>query len=99
MWRGYECHGPALGMIFRKMYCHKCGQRLKREKVIVIYKKGDVGFTDDVNGEPVVGMTEKSVSSYIYKCPNCNATITYSKQREIAKIQKHQKKIILDENN
>lgn len=97
MWRGYECHGPALGMIFRKMYCHKCGQRLKKEKITVVYKKGDDGYTDDILGHSTIGMTEKSVSSYVYRCSNCNATITYSEQRVIAKKQKQQKKIILDD--
>lgn len=38
-WRGYESEID-LGMLFRKMYCHKCGTRLKRKKITAIYHKG-----------------------------------------------------------
>lgn len=38
-WKGSEIEMP-VGMIFKRMFCHKCGARLKKEKITKIYKKG-----------------------------------------------------------
>lgn len=37
-WKGYEST-ISLGMIFIKMYCHKCGNILKRKKSVMFTKK------------------------------------------------------------
>ena len=31
-WKGSEIEMP-VGMIFKRMFCHKCGARLKKEKI------------------------------------------------------------------
>ena len=37
-WKGYEST-ISLGMIFKKMYCHKCGNLLKRKKLVIFMKE------------------------------------------------------------
>ena len=32
-WKGFTISIPA-GMLFRKMFCHKCGAPLKKEKIV-----------------------------------------------------------------
>ena len=97
-WKGFETEIP-VGMIFRKMYCHKCGARLKKEKITEIYKKGDAEYSNKILGHSTLGMSEISKSYYIYKCVNCGAQIGYDYQCVIAKQQKLLKKKILNEND
>ena len=93
-WRGYETHIP-VGMIFRKMYCHRCGIQLKKEKITKVFKRGEQGYSDDILGHPTIGMSEIAKSECIYKCPNCSNTITYDEQLHIHKLQKKLKHTIL----
>ena len=95
-WRGYETEIP-VGMIFRRMFCHKCGTKLKKEKMTKLIKKGEEGYSNDILGHSTLGMSEISRSLYVYKCPNCNSLISYEKQCVFAKKQKQLKKKILDE--
>ena len=97
-WKGSETKIP-VGMIFRKMYCHKCGAQLKKEKTTETYKKGDPGYSNKILGHSTLGMSEISKSYYIYQCVNCGARISYDYQCVIAKKQKHLKKKILNEND
>lgn len=97
-WRGYETEIPA-GMVFRKMFCHKCGAQLKKEKITEIYKKGDQEYSNRILGHTTLGMSEISKSYYIYKCTKCGAKINYDNQCVIAKKQKRLKKKILNEND
>lgn len=97
-WKGYEAEIP-VGMIFKKMYCHKCGNRLKIKKVSNIYKKGDPNYTNKILGHATIGMDRIEVGHYIYQCTNCNFEITYDEQCIISKKQKRLKKKILDEND
>ena len=83
-WRGYESH-IELGMLFRKMYCHKCGTQLKREKITKIFKKGEPGYYNRLGGSPTIGMSEVARSHYIYKCTNCDSRISYDAQCIVAK--------------
>ena len=94
-WRGFETTIP-VGMIFKKMFCHKCGARLKKEKITRIYKKGQFGYSNDILGHSTLGMSEKVMSYYIYQCPNCGSKISYNDQCVIAKKQKFFKKRILN---
>ena len=94
-WKGYDTTIP-VGMIFKKMYCHKCGARLKKEKITRIYKKGEPGYTNVILHMTTIGMSEIAISYYIYKCPNCGSKISYNDQCAIAKKQKYFKKRILD---
>ena len=93
-WRGYETSIPS-GMIFRKMYCHRCGIQLKKEKITKVFKKGEQGYSNRILGHATIGMTEIAKSEYIYKCPDCGGTITYDEQLRIHKLQKKLKRKIL----
>lgn len=95
-WKGYEAEIP-VGMIFKKMYCHKCGYKLKRKKISKIYKKGDPNYSNDILGQPTIGMDRIERAYYIYQCPNCHLEITYDAQCVVAKKQKKLKKKIIDE--
>ena len=95
-WRGSETTIP-VGMIFRKMFCHKCGTQLRKEKITKTYKKGDPEYSNNILGHSTLGMSEISKSYYIYKCINCGAEIDYDHQCVIAKKQKLLKKKILIE--
>ena len=96
-WKGQETSIP-LGMIFRKMFCHKCGTQLKKQKVSNIYYKGDNGFQKHILGHRTIGMDKIEKISYIYVCPNCNSSMTYEMQVRISKIQKRLDKKILSDN-
>ena len=84
-----------VGMLYKKMYCHKCGALLKREKFTKTYLPGDKGykFYGAGHGVNIDGYTK---IRYIYKCPKCSFVTTYGAQKKIAKIQKIQKTKILD---
>lgn len=97
-WKGYETKVP-VGMIFRRMYCHKCGFRLKKAKITDVYKKGESGYSNKILGNTTLGMTEISKSFYIYKCQKCNSEITYEAQCIVAKKQKQLNKKIIGEDN
>jgi len=95
-WKGNELEIP-VGMILKKMYCHKCGVQLKKEKVSNVYKKGDPEYSNKILGHSTLGMNKIEKSYFIYKCPNCNSKISYDEQCVIAKRQKKSNKKILDE--
>ena len=95
-WKGYEFTAP-LGMLFRKMYCHKCGNKLKKKKESRIFRKGEPGYSNDILGQSTIGMDRIEKAWYVYWCPDCNTKITYGEQCIIAKEQKKQKKKILKE--
>ena len=90
-WIGYE-NKIDIGMLFKKMYCHKCGNLLKRKKITNLYKKGEHSYTNFILGRPTIGMNRIQKCYYIYVCPNCGLEITYDKQCIIAKQQKKDKK-------
>ena len=95
----YEITIP-IGMIFRKMFCHKCGTQLKKEKISKIYKKGESGFHKlNMLSGTTFGISQLKETNYIYKCPKCGAKITYDNQCIIAKKQKRLKKKILNEDD
>ena len=90
-WKGYESTIP-VGMIFRKMYCQKCGNRLKKKKISYTYKKGDPNYSNRILGHSTIGMDKLQLSHYIYQCPTCGNETTYEDQCIIAKQQKEKKK-------
>lgn len=98
-WRGYK--GTIdVGMLFRKMYCHKCGVKLKIKKNIDIVSKGDEGYSNRMPGMGnALGMSSYYDVSYIYCCPTCGLETTYDEQCIVAKKQKLSKKKILNEND
>ena len=93
-WKGYETE-IYMGMIFKKMYCHKCGTTLNKIKVSKVYKKGEKGYTNQI-GVIAIGMDKLEKAYYIYRCNNCGLEITYEEQCIIAKKQKKEKKKILE---
>lgn len=96
-WQGYEMEIP-VGMIFKKMYCHKCGNKLGKKKISQIVKKGEQDYSNDILGHGTIGMDRKDMVRYIYECSNCHFEITYKDQCVIAKKQKMHKKKILNDN-
>lgn len=86
-WKGHEIEIPA-GMIFKKMYCHKCGNKLKIKKVSNVHKKGDSNYSNKILGHATIGMDRIEKVNYIYWCPKCNSEITYEDQCAIAKSNK-----------
>jgi len=94
-WKGYEITIP-VGMLFRRMYCHKCGNKLKKKKISHTYKKGEEGYSRWLSGRLTIGMEEKQKTHYVYECPVCNFQNTYDEQCIIAKEQKKQGKKIVE---
>ena len=95
-WTGYE-DSIDPGMLFKRMYCQKCGNILKKKKISKTYKKGEKGYTNKLLGHLTIGMSQICLSYYIYKCPNCGFEITYDEQCIVAKKQKLLKKKVLDD--
>ena len=94
-WKGYEST-ISLGMIFKKMYCRKCGNKLGRKKISEVYHKGCPNFTDDIAGQATIGMDRIEKATYIYSCPNCGLEITYEEQCIVARKQKRANSKIID---
>lgn len=96
-WKGYESE-ISVGMLFKKMYCFKCGGKLKKQKVSNISKKGEDGYSGRILGHATIGMDKVEKVGYIYKCSKCGLEISYDEQLRISKIQKRlKKKILADE--
>lgn len=96
-WKGYEST-ISLGMIFKKMYCQKCGNTLRRKKISNIYKKGDPNYSNDILGHATIGMDRIEKVYHVYYCPNCGFEITYEEQCVVRKRQKLLYKKILNDN-
>ena len=75
-------------MVFKKFYCHKCGERLVKEpkKRIVTPKDADYREHNSIGNMHVIGDIE--VTEYDFKCPSCGNIIKYDEQCVIGKIQK-----------
>ena len=89
-----------VAMLFKKYYCHKCGTRLKRQKVTQILKPGDPGYEaakDRIfDNHMIVGKSGTiSVTEYIFRCSSCTGTTTFDEQEDIATKQKYAKSHIL----
>lgn len=81
-------------MLFKKYYCHKCGARLKRQKVTQVLKPRDSGYEaaekELFHNHRIVGKSGPiSVTEYIFHCPTCNTTVTFDEQEDIAVQQKY----------
>ena len=96
-WRGYK--GTIdVGMLFRKMYCHKCGTKMKKSTSSTTTKKGEFGFGKRIAGKPTLGMSQRKDIFFVFICPSCGNTRTADYQTRISKLQKKlQKKILTDE--
>lgn len=88
------------GMPFRKCYCHKCGERLKKNYVTRIIPPRSPEFkkhawVGNKKVAPIGNFELTKCNSYI--CPNCGNVIDYYEQITISKIQKKYKNKILHE--
>ena len=81
----------SVGMLFRKMYCSKCGAELKRKKIKKKYKPGDEGFTrfSQGFGSTIINIGSRTVVRYVYECPRCHNITEYGEQCKIAELQKN----------
>ena len=91
-WKEVEYSIP-LGMIFRKMYCHKCGEKLIKNKYVRIILKDDPKYKIYKRGR--FGEGKVTQYKYNYKCPKCFYNIEYKEQKRIAKIQKQNNSFVL----
>ncbi len=86
------------GMMFRKCYCHKCGERLEKNRVTRLIPPDSPEFKKHarVGGKRVAPIGDFEVTECnSYRCPNCGNVIDYHKQITICKIQKKYKQNIL----
>ena len=83
-----------LGMVFKKSYCSQCGAKLEKEKTHRVVTKEDKDYYryHDAGTFP---RRDYDVYDYRWKCPACEARISYHDQCVIAKIQKKNGKILL----
>ena len=93
---GYEIKIP-IGMLFRKMFCCKCGRKLNRTKRSKINFKGDKDFKRIKYGHTVILDERQIIDKIVYHCPNCNIITEYDEQLKISNIQKKNNKLILDD--
>ena len=88
-----------VAMIFKKYYCHKCGKRLKHQKVTQVFNPGDPGYEaarHQVMDDFMIGKSSSvSVSHYVFACPACQTVITFDEQTDIAVKQKYAKSHVL----
>lgn len=85
-------------MLFKKYYCHKCGERLKRQRITETLNPGDLGYEavrNKFSGDMYLGKGSISVTHYVFRCPICDTTITFDEQEDIAAKQKYAKSHIL----
>ena len=86
-----------IGMVTKKFYCHKCGERLCKYPNTRTVKPGDPDYRkhSKINHLHMVGDVE--VTEYDLRCPACENIIKYDEQRVVGKIQKQLSKNILSD--
>ena len=85
-----------MGMLIKKFYCHKCGERLRRHHKTRIVKRGDPDYNKhNIDGIYTSGDIE--VTEYDFQCPSCGNIIEYDEQCVIENIQKRLDKNVLSE--
>jgi RNase P subunit RPR2 len=80
-----------LGMLVKRFYCHKCGERLKTVCVIRTLNPGDLGYRAAENAIFDTNTLPKgavSVTAARLICPACHTAMTFGEQKEIAQLQK-----------
>lgn len=100
--RRYE-YSISVGMIFKKMYCCKCGEKLKKEFITVDYDPESkankeawfTGTSIRFIYRPHPDGTEYKECFYI--CKKCGYALSYNDQKIISEYQKETGKKILNE--
>lgn len=83
-----------VGMMFKRHYCSKCGNRLKKERTHRVVTKDDFDYYQygDFSDCPKLDF---DVYDYRFKCPSCQSRISFNEQCIIERIQKkHHKKVL-----
>ena len=75
------------GMVLKKYYCHKCGERLEKEKTHRVVTEDDRDYYS-YHDRGHFPKGDYDVYGYRFKCPSCESRITYDDQRVIEMIQK-----------
>jgi len=89
-----------------KNFCPYCGERLKKQKIVNIVRKGDKDFQKIwyesrkwMSGNATLRfplfVTKVKVITYIYICPNCDEEFTDDEVTDIRILQKKRKTKIL----
>ena len=90
-----QSHATPFGIAFKKKYyCSRCGARLEKEKTHRVVTRAD----KDYYQYHKIGQYPKrdyDVFDYRFKCPSCEARISYDEQCVIEKIQKREGRRIL----
>lgn len=87
-----------MGMVAKKFYCHKCGERLSKHPKTRIVKPGDSDYRkhNRINHRThMIGDVE--VTEYDFQCPACENIIEYDEQCVVRKIQKQLRKNVLSD--
>lgn len=84
------------GMIFKKHYCHNCGNKLTKEQTHRLVTPKDIDYYSfhDYNKFP---RRNYDVYEHIFCCPNCEKRTSYQEQCIIERIQKKYKTKTLSE--
>ena len=89
------------GMLFKKMYCCKCGEKLKREFFVVGYSEDEgctcAGFSGSILSFSYRPPRTTEYQECFYVCHGCNYAISYDDQKMVAEYQKESGKKILTE--
>jgi len=87
-----------IGMLIKKFYCHKCGERLKKDPKTRTLTPGDPDYRKhgSINGR-IHTFGDIELTEYDFECPFCGNIIDYEEQRIIGKIQKKLGKKLLSE--
>lgn len=97
--RSYSFHIP-MGMIFKRMYCCKCGEKLKRTFLPIGYQEeGGAFFGASVTSLSISYRSPRIVENNecFYSCENCHYYISYDDQKIIAEYQSESGRKILTE--
>lgn len=83
-----------LGIVSKRHYCSKCGEKLKKEKTHRVVTKDD---KDYYRYHKAGSFPQRDYNVYDYRlvCPSCQARISFEEQRIIEKIQRKNRKKIL----
>ena len=87
-----------MGMVTKKFYCHKCGERLGKHPKTRTLSPGDPDYRkhNRINRKThIIGDIE--VTEYDFQCPACKNVIEYDEQCVVRKIQKQLRKNILSD--
>ena len=88
----------SMGMVTKKFYCHKCGERLGKHPKTRTLSPGDPDYRkhNRINHKThMIGDVE--VTEYDFQCSACGNVIEYDEQCVIGKIQKQLRKNILSD--